>query len=56
MPNWCLNSLTISHPDMDRIDRFESAYMRGDVCETFLPEPKSRHRRRGVHFALDRKS
>ncbi len=40
MPNWCLNSLTISHPDMDRIDRFESAYMRGDVCETFLPEPK----------------
>ena len=40
MPNWCLNHLTISHPDTDRVDRFESAYMRGDVCETFLPEPK----------------
>ena len=40
MPNWCLNHLTISHPDMDRVDRFESAYMRSDLCETFLPEPK----------------
>lgn len=40
MPNWCLNHLTISHPDTDRVDRFESAYMRSDVCETFLPEPK----------------
>ena len=32
--------MTISHPDMDRVDRFESAYMRSDLCETFLPEPK----------------
>lgn len=40
MPNWSLNHLTISHSDPDKVDRFESAYMRGDVCETFLPEPK----------------
>ena len=40
MPNWCLNKLTVSHPEMDKVDRFESAYMRSDLCETFLPEPK----------------
>jgi len=40
MPNWCLNSLTISHDHIDQVDRFESAYMRRNLCETFLPEPK----------------
>jgi len=40
MPNWCLNHLTVSHPEKEKVDRFEDAYMRGDVCEAFLPEPK----------------
>ena len=40
MPNWCLNSLTISHDHIDQVDRFEDAYMRRQLCETFLPEPK----------------
>ena len=40
MPNWCYNKLTISHDHIDQVDRFEDAYMRTQLCETFLPEPK----------------
>ena len=40
MPNWCLNKLTVSHPDQTAMDRFVSAYNKGTVCNEFLPIPE----------------
>lgn len=40
MPNWCMNKLTVSHPNPDMVDRFETAYNLGKACEEFLPKPK----------------
>jgi hypothetical protein len=40
MPNWCLNKLTVSHPDKSAMDRFVAAYNKGTVCQEFLPVPE----------------
>lgn len=39
MPNWCLNKLTVSHSDQAAMDRFVSAYNKGNLCQEFLPRP-----------------
>jgi hypothetical protein len=39
MPNWCMNKLTVSHPNKDMVDRFEKAYNLGKACSDFVPEP-----------------
>lgn len=39
MPNWCMNKLTVSHPNPDMVDRFEKAYNLGKACSEFLPLP-----------------
>jgi len=40
MPNWCMNKLTISHPNPNMVDRFEKAYNLGKTCSEFLPLPE----------------
>lgn len=40
MPNWCMNKLTVSHPDPYMVDRFENAYNLGKTCSEFLPLPE----------------
>ena len=40
MPNWCLNKLTISHPEQDKITEFVKAYKEGKTCEHYLPMPE----------------
>ena len=40
MPNWCLNKLTVEHDDPSMVDRFETAYNAGTVCNEFIPVPE----------------
>ena len=40
MPNWCMNNLTISHEDTEKVNEFVEAYKRGETCEYYLPTPK----------------
>ena len=40
MPNWCMNKLTISHPEQDMIRKFEKAYRDDWTIETFYPTPR----------------
>jgi len=40
MPNWCMNNLTVSHPDPAKLQEFVDAYNSGNTCEHYLPTPK----------------
>jgi len=40
MPNWCMNSLTVSHTDKDMVQKFADAYNTGNVCQQFIPMPE----------------
>jgi len=37
MPNWCMNRLTISHPDQEKIHEFVEQYRKGNTCEHYIP-------------------
>ena len=39
MPNWCENSLTVSHEDATKIDVLVEAWTKGKFFGTILPEP-----------------
>ena len=39
MPNWCNNTLEISHPDKKMMRRFVKAWNRGRVLDEFIPVP-----------------
>jgi hypothetical protein len=39
MPNWCNNSLTVSHEDATKIDVLVDAWTKGKFFGTILPEP-----------------
>lgn len=39
MPNWCNNSLTVSHEDATKIDVLVEAWTKGKFFGTILPEP-----------------
>jgi hypothetical protein len=39
MPNWCENSLTVSHTDATKIDALVEAWTKGKFFGTILPEP-----------------
>lgn len=40
MPNWCMNSLTVSHSDKAMVQKFADAYNTGAVCQQFIPMPE----------------
>tara|TARA_B100001559_G_scaffold223445_1_gene187554 strand:- start:4 stop:522 length:519 start_codon:yes stop_codon:yes gene_type:complete len=40
MPNWCINRLTVEHPEEDMIKKFDKAYREDWVIETFYPTPR----------------
>lgn len=40
MPNWCSNTLTLSHGDPAEITRAADAFRRGDLFNEFVPLPK----------------
>ena len=40
MPNWCENSLTLTHEDSSMIDRAEKAIKDGNLFSEFHPCPK----------------
>ena len=40
MPNWCSNTLTLSHEDPAEITRAADAFRRGDLFNEFVPLPK----------------
>lgn len=39
MPNWCMNTLTISHPDPAMMEKARQAWNDGKFLSTFVPEP-----------------
>ena len=39
MPNWCSNSVKISHSDPDAIKRFQTAFAEKRLFAEFVPEP-----------------
>lgn len=39
MPNWCSNSVTVSHEDPAMMAKFAAAVKEGNLFETFLPMP-----------------
>jgi len=40
MPNWCSNSVTVSHPDPAQIQRFNDAFNKGELFQEFVPCPQ----------------
>jgi len=40
MPNWCDNSISVSHPDKEMMERFAAAVANGDLFQTFIPMPE----------------
>jgi hypothetical protein len=39
MPNWCDNSLTVSHEDKEMMQKFAAAVAEGNLFMTFVPPP-----------------
>ena len=39
MPNWCGNTLTLSHEDPDMIVRAKAAFAEGGFLNEFIPVP-----------------
>jgi hypothetical protein len=39
MPNWCRNSITIHHNDLEMLNKFVAASNDGCIAKTFCPEP-----------------
>jgi hypothetical protein len=39
MPNWCDNTLEVSHEDPKMIERLTTAFKDGRLCEEFIPSP-----------------
>lgn len=39
MPNWCNNSLTVSHPDKEMMIKFAEGVRNGTLFDTFIPMP-----------------
>lgn len=40
MPNWCMNTLTISHEDESKVVEFCDAFNSNKTCEHYLPTPE----------------
>ena len=40
MPNWCGNTLTITHEDPEMIERAKAAFANGNFLQEFIPNPK----------------
>ena len=43
MPNWCNNTLEITHTDPAMIERARVAFKEGRLCNEFVPVPESLH-------------
>jgi hypothetical protein len=43
MPNWCNNTLELSHEDPAMIERAKKAFADGRLLDEFIPVPKSLH-------------
>ena len=39
MPNWCDNTLEVSHEDPAMVKRLTDAFTAGRLCEEFIPSP-----------------
>ena len=39
MPNWCDNTLEVSHEDPAMVKRLTDAFAAGRLCEEFIPSP-----------------
>jgi hypothetical protein len=41
MPNWCNNSVTVSHPDKEMMLKFSHGLLEGKLFQTFIPMPET---------------
>lgn len=39
MPNWCNNSISVSHPDKEMMQKFRDGVRAGNLFDTFIPMP-----------------
>ena len=39
MPNWCDNSVSVSHPDKEMMRKFANSVVDGNLFATFIPPP-----------------
>jgi hypothetical protein len=42
MPNWCNNSVTVSHPDKEMMAKFADGVKNGNLLATFIPMPEEK--------------
>lgn len=40
MPNWCDNSVTVSHEDKEMMQKFATSVKDGNMFQTFIPMPE----------------
>lgn len=40
MPNWCANTLTLTHRNKNKLQEFCDAYNSGAVCNHYIPKPE----------------
>lgn len=40
MPNWCINTVHLSHPRVEMINRAEAAFLKGGLLNEFIPVPE----------------
>lgn len=40
MPNWCDNTLTLSHKDTDKVEKLYQAILSNSLCNTVIPLPE----------------
>ena len=41
MPNWCDNSVSVSHEDKEMMKKFADCVNNGDLFQTFIPMPEN---------------
>ena len=54
MPNWCSNTLSLSHPDSTMIDRVEKAVKEDKLFSEFYPCPKELTETKSGFFEIGR--
>ena len=43
MPNWCNNTVEISHKDRSKMEALVEAINKGEFCNHVIPVPESLH-------------
>lgn len=50
MPNWCNNSVTVTHDDVAMLERARDAFRRGQLLQEFIPCPEELRNTEAVYY------